>query len=182
MSIHNSDNEELEVLDVNNPEADPSMVWKPIGDNITTSKRKYTKKRKVQEIDFSIITILAPANFWKTLTDILKKPKVEFNLKKILNKLHQNLKAFDMQKSDRSWNTTFDSMKNLDSSTTSFDAQTASKFEDFFVHTSPKPDGYNMHWTAHRKYRNATRLHRPQLHVDRKILSMLLHTKHHHCP
>jgi hypothetical protein len=38
-----------------------------------------------------------------------------------------------MQKSDRSWNTIFDSMKNLDWSTTSFDAQTASKLEDLFV-------------------------------------------------
>jgi hypothetical protein len=46
MSVHNSDNEELEVVDVNNPEAGPSMVWKPIGDNTATSKRKYTKKKE----------------------------------------------------------------------------------------------------------------------------------------
>jgi hypothetical protein len=39
MSVHNSDNEELEVVDINNPEAGTSMVCKPIGDNITTSKR-----------------------------------------------------------------------------------------------------------------------------------------------
>jgi hypothetical protein len=46
MSVHNSDNEELEVVDVNNPEADSSKVCKPIGDNITTSKRKYNKKKE----------------------------------------------------------------------------------------------------------------------------------------
>jgi hypothetical protein len=58
MSVQNSDNEELKVVDVNNPEAGTWMVCKPIGDNIRTSTRKYTKKRKVDEIDFSIITIL----------------------------------------------------------------------------------------------------------------------------
>jgi hypothetical protein len=46
------------VVDVNNPETGSLMVCKPIGDNITTSKCKYNKKRKVDEIDFSIITIL----------------------------------------------------------------------------------------------------------------------------
>jgi hypothetical protein len=91
------------------------MARSEIAESNTSSKRKYTKKRKVDEIDFSIITILelleclsliilTPANFWKTLTDILKKPKVEFNLKKILNKLHHNLKAFNMKKSEKSWN------------------------------------------------------------------------------
>jgi hypothetical protein len=69
---------------VDNSEAGPSTVCKPIAENITSSKRKYTKKRKVDDIDFSIMTllelleclsliILTPANFWKTLTDILKK-------------------------------------------------------------------------------------------------------------
>jgi hypothetical protein len=111
MSVHNSDNKELEVVDVNNPEVGPSIVCKPNDDNIITSKSKYPKKRKVDETDFSVITILElleclsliilkPAYFWRTLIDILKKQKTEFNLKKILNKLHQNLKAFGMQKSD----------------------------------------------------------------------------------
>jgi hypothetical protein len=45
MSLHNSDNEELEVVDVSNSEAGPSTVCKPIGDNIASPKRKYTKKR-----------------------------------------------------------------------------------------------------------------------------------------
>jgi hypothetical protein len=79
------------------------------------------------------LIILTPANFWKTLTDILKKPKVEFNLKKILNKLHHNLKAFNMEKSEKSWNIIFELMKSQDWSTTSFDAQTASKLGDLFV-------------------------------------------------
>jgi hypothetical protein len=76
MSLHNSDNEEVEVVDVSNSEAGPSAVCKPTGD-IAASKRKYTKKRKVDEVDFSIITILESleclsltmltlANFWKT--------------------------------------------------------------------------------------------------------------------
>jgi hypothetical protein len=54
-------------------------------------------------------------------------------MKKILNKLHHNLKAFNMEKSEKSWNIIFDLMKNQDWSTTSFDAQTASKLEDLFV-------------------------------------------------
>jgi hypothetical protein len=45
MSVQNSDNEELEVVDVKNPEAGTWMVCKRIGDNIRTSKRNYTKKK-----------------------------------------------------------------------------------------------------------------------------------------
>jgi predicted extracellular nuclease len=58
------------------------------------------------------------------------KPRVEFNLKKTVHKLHHNLKAFNVEKSDKSWNITFDSMKNQDWSMTSFDAQRASKLKD----------------------------------------------------
>jgi hypothetical protein len=45
MSVHKSDNEELEVVDINNSESGPSTVCKPIGDNIAKCKRKYTEKR-----------------------------------------------------------------------------------------------------------------------------------------
>jgi hypothetical protein len=120
------------------------MARSEIAESNTSSKRKYTKERKADEIDFSIITILelleclsliilTPANFWKTLTDILNKPKVKFNLKKILNKLHHNLKAFNVEKSEKSWNIIFDLMKSQDWSTISFDAQTSLKLEDLFI-------------------------------------------------
>jgi hypothetical protein len=69
------------------------MIGKPASDSNTEYKRKYNKKKKVDETDFSVITILelleclsviilTPANFWKSLIDILKKPKKRIQSKK----------------------------------------------------------------------------------------------------
>jgi hypothetical protein len=52
MSAHSSDNEELEVVDVNNSEPGSSTVNEALSESNTSSKCKYTKKRKVDEVDF----------------------------------------------------------------------------------------------------------------------------------
>jgi hypothetical protein len=75
---------------------------------------------------------LTPANFWKILTNFKEaesRIQSEENSKQITSKFEGIRHA----KSDKSWNIIFDSMKNQDWSTTSFDAQTASKLEDLFV-------------------------------------------------
>jgi hypothetical protein len=105
------------------------------------SKRNCNKKE--DKTDLSVITVLELLECLSAIiltlmniegTDLfLKKPKIAFSLKKILNKLYQNLKPRNIQKSEQSWNVIFDMTKNQDWSTTSFTAQRAEKLEDLFV-------------------------------------------------
>jgi hypothetical protein len=91
MSAHSSDDEESEVIDTNNhPEPGLSYLL-PNQQQATLSLQKNitNRKCKTDETECSFertgitrmaVILLIPLNFWKCLTDILKKSKTEFNL------------------------------------------------------------------------------------------------------